>query len=302
MPHPARSALTSPRGRDFSSRINRPELDRPDLDRPDPAQLLHAESPLRVWSLIVTIFGDAVMDRGARADPAPIWIADLMALLDMLAIEAGIARTNLSRLVANGTLEREKAGRNTFYRLSDKSRADFAIAARRIYSPEPATPTGRFHLVSVDRVENRAASRAKLEKVGFRFLAPTVALKPEHQGKSLPDLPDGTIIAMADPSRTLNEAAQDIWQIRELDAAYRRFVVTFQPFLAANAPAPPVAAAFRVIAVHLYRRLVLRDPFLPVDAVPKDWSGEEARALFCALSEKWHATSEHWFSEHRYRS
>jgi phenylacetic acid degradation operon negative regulatory protein len=79
---------------------------------------LHADKPLRVWSLIVTIFGDIVMRRGRDADPAPIWTGHLLDLLQCLGVDAGLVRTSLSRLVANGVLVRERAGGTRFTSLA----------------------------------------------------------------------------------------------------------------------------------------------------------------------------------------
>ncbi|OYU48031.1 MAG: phenylacetic acid degradation operon negative regulatory protein PaaX [Rhizobiales bacterium PAR1] len=297
MPRAARITLTRQPNRDFSSPM--PSLEPTPLL--DPVHLLHAETPLRVWSLIVTIFGDAVMNRGAIAAPEPIWIAELMALLDLLGIDAGIARTNLSRLVANGTLERDKAGRNTFYRLSPASRADFAEASKRIYAHSPASPTGLFQLITIDRCEHRSVARETLEASGFRFMAPTIALRPEHAGKSDQEMPTGAILARAACSLAITEAASEIWQITDLNAGYQRFETTFGGLQAGPEPDPAEAVALRTIAVHLYRRLVLRDPLLPSEALPADWAGARARNLFTALNEQLYRASEHWLAAHGYR-
>ena len=283
--------------RDFSSRMSSPDP----VARLDPANLLQTETPLRVWSLIVTIFGDAVMNRGAIAAPGPIWIAELMALLDLLGIDAGIARTNLSRLVANGTLERDKSGRNTFYRLSSASRADFAEASKQIYAETPASPTGLFQLITIDRCENRATAREALEASGFRFMAPTVALRPEHSGKSEPAIPAAAILARAACSASVALAARDIWQITDLNAGYQRFEAAFGGLQSGPDLEPAEAVALRTIAVHLYRRLVLRDPLLPSEALPSDWAGAKARVLFTTLNQRLYRTSEHWLEAHGYR-
>jgi phenylacetic acid degradation operon negative regulatory protein len=283
--------LTRLENRDFSS----------PMSFADPARLLHAETPLRVWSLIVTIFGDAVMNRGTIAEPAPVWSANLMALLDLLGIDAGIARTNLSRLVANGTLARDKSGRNTFYRLSAASRTNFTEAARRIYAPAPPNPTGAFHLVTIERCTSRAAARQRLEAAGFRFMAPTLALRPEHTGEGRPEMPPGAIPARAACSPALTDAAREIWQIEGLNAGYARFEAAFRPYETAPEPKPAEAVALRTIAVHLYRRLVLRDALLPPEALPADWAGTRARALFSALHARLYAASESWLTAQGYR-
>lgn len=93
-----------------------------------PIAALHAERRLRVWSLVVTVFGDAAAPRGGRM-PA----AALTAITGRLGVGAGAARTALSRLVADGTLTREREGRASFHRLSPAAAAEVAAASRLIY-------------------------------------------------------------------------------------------------------------------------------------------------------------------------
>lgn len=272
-----------------------------DMQRLDPVTLLHAETPLRVWSLIVTVFGDAVMNRGARVDPPAVWTADLLALLTLLGIEPGIARTNLSRLVANGTLKRDKAGRNTFYRLSEASRTAFAKASGQIYERAPAAPTGRFALAITERAENRAEARATLETDGWRFISPTIALRPGHENEPASRLPGGTIRAEADATPELIAAAREAWQIDDLNRGYRRFLTAFAPALSGDPPDPTHAITLRTVAVHFFRRLALRDPALPRQSLPDDWAGHDARALFVALMQHLQPASEAWLTGHRFR-
>lgn len=58
------------------------------------------------------------------------------------------------------------------------------------------------------------------------------------------------------------------------------------------APGLDWQAAFlaRLLLVHEFRRLVLRDPFLPAALLPAGWAGPEARATFddavAALAER----------------
>ncbi len=279
--------------------------------RLDPVALLHSETPLRVWSLIVTIFGDAVMNRGTLAKPPPVWIADLMELLALVGIDAGIARTNLSRLVANGTLLRDKAGRNTYYRLSEASSADFTGAARRIYTRQLAAPAGSFHLVTIDLCANRAAARKTLEDAGFRFLGPCTGLLPAITGTETPELPGDAILAIAEPTEPLRRAAADLWQISALNAGYRRFVAEFAPLAdGASAedisptdlsPTPAEAIALRIGMVHRFRRLALRDPGLPPAVLPEDWAGDAACSVFDRLTAKLEIPSESWLSRHGFR-
>lgn len=269
------------------------------MTRFNPVRLLHAETPLRVWSLIVTIFGDAVMDRGRIRMPEPLWTADLMALLDLLGIDAGQVRTNLSRLAANGTLVRERSGRNTSYRPSPQSAADFAAAAGLIYGARRPVASGMFDLALLDFCDSRAAARERLAKVGFRFLSTALAIRPRHEGTDEKSEPSDVVFAVCAPAPTLNQAVQALWHIDELHSGYRRFVAAFAAM--GEIGSAEEAVLIRMVAVHLFRRLIWRDPFLPSEALPKDWQGQRARDVFDATMATVREASETWLAAHGFR-
>lgn len=254
--------------------------------------------PFRVWSLIVTIFGDIVMDRGTRAEPEPVWIAPLLELLALLGVDAAAARTNFSRLVANGTLLRDKTGRNTFYRLSPESRDDFRKAASIIYGRDLPRHTGAFRLALIDRARDRAAARERLARTGFRFITPGAAIAPEREAERPLSLPDDVIPAMAAPSQALAEAAREAWQLATLAENYRWFVTEFADLARMDAASDPAAVARRVLLVHHFRRLILRDPLLTEDNLPVDWPGTEARRLFDTGIERLAGASAIWLRAH----
>ncbi len=261
---------------------------------------LHADKPLRVWSLIVTIFGDIVMRQGRDVDPGPIWTGHLLDLLERLGLDAGIVRTSLSRLVANGVLVREKSGRNTFYRLSRNSAADFAKASDLIYGRKLPVPTGALYLAAIDRMPDRASARTRLERDGFRFLSATTALKPVHRQKSLSDLPVDCILAETPATGESAVAARELWRIDALNLSYAEFIRRFETI--APELSPDVAIIARVVLVHGMRRLLLRDPILPVTALPADWAGEAAREMLSRCLDALDEPSERWVSETGFRS
>ncbi len=261
---------------------------------------LHADKPLRVWSLIITIFGDIVMRQGSETDPASIWTGHLLDLLERLGVDAGLVRTSLSRLVANGVLLREKSGRNTFYRLSRSSAAEFATASELIYRRRRPVPTGMLFLAAIDRVPDRAAARKSLENDGFRFLSATTGLRPVHEQKPLAKTPAHCILAETPASGESALAARELWRIDDLNLAYADFIRRF----AAMAPqlSPDVGIIARVVMVHGMRRLLLRDPFLPAAALPADWAGDAAREVFSQCLRALNGPSERWLSETGFRS
>lgn len=256
---------------------------------------LHAEKPLRVWSLIVTVFGDLIMERGMKADPPTMWIAPLLDLLELLGIDGALARTNFSRLVANGTLLRTKSSRNTFYRLSDSSRAQFMTAAQRIYGRDGAAPATHLTLTVIDRCKDRGKARAALLEAGFTMIAPTVGLAPRTIAPE--SLPPETIITAAIPSIALRQAAAEAWHIEELSQAYHRFIRNYASLDSAVSLSPSEAVSARIAMVHQYRRLVLRDPHLTPELLPQGWAGQEARALFTRACQKLDAGSARWLED-----
>ena len=75
--------------------------------------------PSRTGSIVITVFGDAIVPRGGS-----VWLGTLLEFFKTLDIDSGVVRTAMSRLAADGWLEREKVGRNSFYRLVEEGAAD----------------------------------------------------------------------------------------------------------------------------------------------------------------------------------
>ena len=92
---------------------------------------LHNQGRLRVWSLIITFFGDSILAKGGEVEASRI-----KALMQAMNIEAGTLRTALSRLTNDNWLERYKIGKSTIYRLSDKGLKEFGPASELIYSSQ----------------------------------------------------------------------------------------------------------------------------------------------------------------------
>src|ERR1043166_3239307 len=98
--------------------------------------------PSRTGSIVITLFGDAIVPRGGSVRLGPL--LEFFAAID--ADSAGV-RAAMSRLPADGWFEREKVGRNIFYRLVQRDRLTFDIATRHIYGPPGSDWTGRFALL-----------------------------------------------------------------------------------------------------------------------------------------------------------
>ncbi|MHB8271495.1 phenylacetic acid degradation operon negative regulatory protein PaaX [Bradyrhizobium sp.] len=248
--------------------------------------------PSRTGSIVVTVFGDAIMPRGGS-----VWLGTLLAFFKTLAIDGGVVRTAMSRLAADGWLERNKVGRNSFYRLTRKGRQTFDTATRHIYDPQVSDWTGRFELLLIGSGGDRDASREALKNAGFGSPLPGVWIAPS--GVPVPEEAAHAIrleVSAEDDAgrRLLSES----WPLQRTADAYLKFMKTFEPLRGSIGRRERLsdADAFtaRILLIHHYRRVVLRDPLLPAALLPKDWPGRAARALcgeiyrgLLPLSEQW---------------
>jgi phenylacetic acid degradation operon negative regulatory protein len=256
-------------------------------------RLLRQLRPPAAWSLIVTIYGDAIVPRGGS-----LWLGTLLEIIAAFGVAPGGVRTAMSRLAGDGWLERTRIGRNSYYRLTEKGRATFEAATERIYFAPPHAWDGRLRLAIVENGDERGAQRASLEAIGFGPLAPGVFVAPSGDEP----LPSGVTVlnaadvAVADARRLADRA----WPLDHIAEGYRRFAATF-----GHLPKPELAAlddrdslALRTLLIHEYRRIILRDPLLPDTLLPDGWTGRQARTLCANLYRTLVPASERWLDRH----
>src|SRR2546430_4595260 len=118
--------------------------------------------PSRTGSIVITVFGDAIVPRGGS-----VWLGTLLQFFEQLDIDASVVRTAMSRLTADGWFERNKVGRNSFYRLVQSGRQTFDIATKHIYGPPASDWTGRFELLLIGNGGDRGRARGA-EECGLR--------------------------------------------------------------------------------------------------------------------------------------
>jgi phenylacetic acid degradation operon negative regulatory protein len=249
---------------------------------------------LRAWSLAVSFLGDCIVPRGGE-----VGIATIAELLAAFGVDNGATRTSMSRLASEGWVTRQKVGRNSFYALTPTALAASEAASRRIYAARhPDAPCGWriFYAGGVAR-EQQARLRDALRRRGAAELAAHVYLLPEGD-----DPPDAmrAITMMASPlpdddARLLVARAFDLSGLR---ADYTRFVASFAPVRESLEAGQKLvgldALAMRVLVIHAFRRIVLRDPMIPAPYLPDDWPGFSARATAAAVWRALLRLSEAW--------
>ncbi len=215
---------------------------------------LRAEGRLRVWSLVITAFGDLVQHRGGA-----ISTTRLNLLLGRVGVEPGALRTALSRLDSDGWIQRERSGRSSICRLSREGLAQFEPATSAIYAPPRAAPVERWGL------------SVTLGDGGV----PRISLVPADQMTG-----EGDVAVTGQLSRL-----SDAYRAAFLEPSYRAALAALAGDLLVlpSITDPLDAAAARLLLIHRWRRIVLRYPeplaeLLPLDAPLADPRAAVARA------------------------
>jgi phenylacetic acid degradation operon negative regulatory protein len=160
--------------------------------------------------------------------------------------------------------------------------------------------------------EKREPLRKGLLWQGFGLLSSGVYAMPSRDRESLIellgelDLRDSVVImaARADESANgdaLQRQVMERWNLAKLGAEYQSFLDRYRPvlrYLSGNgAPDPERAFLLRTLLIHDYRRILLRDPELPIDMLPIDWAGFNAHNVTADIYKCIGAGSANWFSD-----
>lgn len=267
---------------------------------------------MQAGSLIVSVFGDAIYPRGGV-----IWLGCLIRLLEPLALNDRLVRTAIFRLVKEEWLESQTFGRRTDYGLSTTGRRRIEEASQLIYGGARLKwdEQWRIILTNTDQSpKSRAAVRKALYWQGFgewnshTFLHPSADLGLVIDALNAQGLGHDTSEWVTMMSRLMPTAAslnnpqvvEKAWDLNHLAQAYLAFLKQYADMDLAieEKVAPEEAFLIRVLLVHDFRRLLLRDPMLPSTLLPANWPGMKARLLFNHLYLKLHQRSEIHLDQH----
>src|SRR5574343_1564194 len=256
-----------------------------------------AQRRVQAGSLIITVFGDAVLPRGGR-----IWLGSLIRLLEPLELNERLVRTSVFRLAKEEWLRTETVGRRADYVLPHSGRRRFDEASRHIYASHAPIWDRRWRLILVVGdldAKLRELVRRALFWQGFGALGADCFVHPSADLSSVLDalIAEGLSSSLAAllplfaaDSRSAQSASDaDLvsraWDLGLLADAYSQFVATYRPILEElrrdhlATLNDQDAFLLRILLVHDYRRLLLRDPELPEVLLPAEWPGQQARLL-----------------------
>ncbi len=279
---------------------------------------------MQAGSLIVSVFGDALFPRGGG-----IWVGSLVQLLEPLALNERLVRTALFRLVKEDWVRPQVRGRRSDYFLSPTGRHRIVEASRHIYASTDPVWDQRWRLIVSTpelHAKEREALRSALFWHGFGSLGPSVFIHPSADlGAVFDALLDEGLGALRQSLLPLlaaesgfagaassAEVVKRAWDLEQLGLRYTSFVQTYQPLLEVarlhgahfSSPTGPdeindqSAFLLRILLIHDYRRLLLRDPELPAALLPPAWPGQTARLLCQELYRRLLAGSERHLDRH----
>lgn len=236
--------------------------------------------PPRAAAFIVTIYGDIVEPRGGV-----LWMGNLIEVCGTIGISESLVRTAVSRLVSAGQLSGERDGRRSFYRLTDRARVEFLQAAKILFDPEPAPDA--FLIAPRPSAERETGFLRQGFSVAGAFLIGPDRSRgsgdPVKTGLPGPVFRAETVAG----AEELPAFVRRHWDLDPLADAYGAFQDRYgqlSDYLASGEPLHGAdAMTARLMLVHDYRSVLLRDPRLPIEALPQDWPGNAARTLFADL-------------------
>tara|TARA_R110002111_G_scaffold51311_1_gene89884 strand:+ start:31106 stop:32026 length:921 start_codon:yes stop_codon:yes gene_type:complete len=256
-------------------------------------------SPMRVPSLISTVFGDVLTQHGGV-----IWLGSLVKALSPLGVDERLVRTSVFRLVKDGWLKSHKLGRRSYYQLTTYGTREFQRAANRIYNMEKPEWNEKWQLVFPRDIpdDKKEPLRRSLHWQGFRQIAAGVFARPETDQKELLEIIEEFSIesnvfllnGYADnstPHLVVQDLVEENWELGKIAKKYKEFIRRFSPprkWLETHQADPESAFFARTLLIHDYRRILLQDTSLPEKLLPPSWPGLVAqqltRELYLALS------------------
>ncbi|EMI3145555.1 phenylacetic acid degradation operon negative regulatory protein PaaX [Acinetobacter baumannii] len=261
-------------------------------------------------SLISTIFGDSVLHRGGN-----ISLASLIQLLELFGFNYRAVRTSVFRLVKNDWLCSDKIGRTSFYRITDSSRSTYLQAEQRIYNDQMKEWDHYWDLILMSSLdtENKALLKKELEWLGFANISTNLMAYPGCNRIELQrllvdlNMSEQVVVFKAETLQLFNNSVDTIgrmlrtnWPIDELRQRYLQFLDIFREIgvllMQENEQLEPVQAfQIRTLLIHYYRRILLKDPALPLELLPTDWPAISARTLSMNIYKKVFEPADEYF-------
>ena len=251
---------------------------------------LSKQLDIRSKAILSTLFGDLVLAHGEK-----IWLEDLVTLCEPLGINERLVRTSLSRLVEDDWVFSTRHGRRSFYQLSATGLEQTQRASRQIYEYRREEWNGQwilvFLVVKQFSAERKRYIETQLSWAGFGKVTANVWAHPDtgihHRRleRMVRELKLQSSITCMQAQNLKNigfdlqvsdrQLARLCTPLEGITADYLQYCKTFDNLNLADITAEQ-ATCVRILLVTEYRRILLKDPLLPSDLLPREWAGEKA--------------------------
>lgn len=227
----------------------------------------------RVWSVIVSVFGDLAQQPGDRLSGGV-----LTRIILPMGIKPEAIRVALHRLRKDGWIESTRSGRTSEHFLTEFGREQSADVTPRIYDRSPTIPRDWHVLIAEEGQASETLDDVLLTR-NYISVGRYAAL---GHGK-VPNNCDGLLAI--DVSRfVVPEWLKSRIFPAELCRSYQSLLSDIQSLRTPPSDLSPLQiATLRTLVVHRWRRVVLRHLDLPKVFHPKGWPGDPCREAVFAL-------------------
>lgn len=223
---------------------------------------------LRVWSIIVSLFGDLAQKPGDQISGSA-----LTRIITPMGIKPEAIRVALHRLRKDGWIESARSGRISVHFLTKFGRSQSAAVTPRIYARHTSAAQAWHILIAEDGAGQNALEEALLLPE-YTSINRTTAL---GQGEAARGSEEHLLVVTAATLKAPRWLQARLFpdDLVQSCAQLDRILATIHP---PTGMTPTQIATLRTLIVHHWRRIALRHPDLPDSFRPHDWSGESCRA------------------------
>ncbi|SDC45475.1 PaaX family transcriptional regulator C-terminal domain-containing protein [Ruegeria marina] len=229
----------------------------------------------RVWSIIVSLFGDLARRPGDRLSGGA-----LTRIIMPMGIKPEAIRVALHRLRKDGWIDSSREGRTSVHFLTDYGRTQSDRVTPRIYTRVPEVPQVWHILIAEDGGGAQTLNEMLLTDT-YIGLGRLVALGSGPVPGDCEDLAGFEVTA-----RSIPDWMQTRLYPEDLGAACTSLHRDCSALRASARPphlTPLEVATLRTLLIHRWRRVALRHPDLPPVFQPSGWMGAACREEVFAL-------------------
>ena len=259
-------------------------------------EMIRSRLDLSSRAVVITFLCDVLRPRGES-----VFLADLISLLAPVGVSERVLRTAVFRMSRDGWLDTQRVGRQAVYRVTSEGWRLIEPGCRQFYAAPAAEWDGQWTLIMFDNhvitTEQKRVAARMLAWRGFGavsgnvFAHPGIDIALTRQILAETGLASAAISLRAETqdiaeSASLRDMVASTWDLQSLQQEYLQKLVLFEPLLSVDLAAectPDLAFALRMVLMHGFKQVVLRDPGLPARLLPANWAGHRARDVIRQL-------------------